>query len=158
MLLIDKAQTKCPDERKIAPCTCNDYYGPIRLGCKVSNIDDIKGLFQNISKALDANEKLIDEFLLADVTFSELPGHLFGDLTFKSVAFLNFTNLNYMDEQLFNGTETSIETIIFEKLNLTDRANMFKAINTLVNLRELILTEVDFHTIPENAFETHSKL
>ncbi|CAG2173364.1 unnamed protein product [Oppiella nova] len=155
---IKQVYSKCPVAATIKPCSCYDSGDSRSLSCYSANITDVKGLFQNISKALDEKDRQFDSLSLSLQSVAELPAQAFADIKFKKVSISGSKVLKHIDGDLLKGNSDSVIEFSASSLNLTDNLDIYNLVNSLEHLETLTLSRNNLNIIPENAFKEHKNL
>ncbi|CAG2172403.1 unnamed protein product [Oppiella nova] len=154
---LDQVHSKCPAPALLKPCQCNDDdVDATVLSCS-ENMADIKGHFENISKALDEKDRQFEALYISLSNATELPAEAFADLKFKQVL-IKGSNIKHIDPQIFKGTTDSVVELQLYWLSIANNSDIFDMINMLDNLEILLIADCNLHTIPENAFKEHKNL
>ena len=102
LLAIDKTSCVCPDISLLKPCSCKDD----NISCGGNEDIDLVKIFQTLSKKLTKDEKHFKEFYLNNTFITELKENTFSDITFKTITIIFCSNLNTINTNAFNTTDS----------------------------------------------------
>ncbi len=95
--------TQCPKPEIIHPCICTDSTqdNSSTIICKDTEFIDLKALLAKASKSVQ--QKNFTQFILENNPMDKIVYHVFSDLHFTKVHFINCTNLTVIDQEAFGG-------------------------------------------------------
>ncbi len=132
----------------IHPCTCSNQ----DIKC---NGENLKKIFENLSNNLNDDEKHFNEFKLCSST--EIEDHTFYDITFKRII-LDSDNLSIIRSNAFTSIAANVEFFqelfdskLGEELYVEE---LFNALMSLVNVKDIIFCFAHLKSIPDHAFKS----
>ena len=118
---------------------------------------NLKDNFIKMSQQLPEDGKHFYGFILYNSQISELEENVFSGISFEMILIFNSTNLNAININAFNGTESTIEyfystntPLINKDMNTTD---IFGVFSKLYNLKSLEILNSNIQEIPSYAFK-----
>jgi hypothetical protein len=95
--------TQCPKAEIIHPCVCTDSTqdNSSTIICKDTEFIDLRSLLAKASKSVQ--KKNFTQFILENNPMDKIVSHVFSDLHFTKVHFINCTNLTVIDQDAFGG-------------------------------------------------------
>jgi len=103
--------TQCPKAQIIHPCICTDSTqdNSSTIICNDTEFIDLKAILAKASKSLQ--RKNFTQFILENNPMNGIVSHVFSDLHFTKVHFINCTNLTNIDQEAFGGISYFISHI-----------------------------------------------
>ncbi len=152
--IIGYVSGECPAADLIKPCYCDRN----NICCGGHEFIDLKNLFHNLSSTLDKDKWHLNSFILNNTAIKELPENLFGDIIFDSIIIWDATNLSLIHTNAFNGTDLNGLNNQFNINNTTLKNSppthdIFHAISSLVNIKDVYLINNMIEEIPDYAFK-----
>ncbi len=145
---------ECPNPDLLKPCHCDKD----SIFCGGHNSIDLKNIFHNLSSTLKSDKKHFKSFSLNNTAIKELPENTFGDITFESLFISNAPNLTSIHTKAFSGTDTHRLTYEFNIYNTSlknspPNYDIFQAFSSMVNIKNIYLTQNKIEEIPDYAFK-----
>jgi hypothetical protein len=142
----------CPKPEVIYPCICNNQ----EILCRGGN-NNLKKIFENLSKNLTNDQKHFDTFELFD-NYTEIEDNTFYDITFKTISFINCNNLSIIRSNAFKSFAGNVE-IFYEDFDskLGEEPyveELFNALMSLVNVKKIEFCFAHLKSIPDHAFKS----
>jgi len=150
--------TQCPKAEVIHPCICTDSTqdNSSTIICKDTEFIDLRSLLAKASKSVQ--KKNFTQFILENNPMDKIVSHVFSDLHFTKVHFINCTNLTIIDQDAFGGQTPFMEELVFRNTPILNsppnELDLFDAVNRLPSLKTMDLSGTQLTTIPDDAFMT----
>jgi hypothetical protein len=143
----------CPDAELIEPCTCVFD----NFSCAGTTLYNYKTLFDRISKSLTPPEKVFRGIEISNEAITEIEDDEFRDLSFSEISIRNAKNLKRIYAHAFTNIADKITSFTQSGPSLLGDqdehvAELFQALSTLVNVKQIILGQTRLKFIPANAF------
>ncbi len=144
--------TECPKPEILKPCIC----AANAIFCEGDDPINLKTIFHQISSNLENGKKHFQAFYLTNKAVAELEESVFEDILFDSIHLDEAHNLSLIHTKAFARTESYIQDIRIYNTSLKNSPpnhDIFAAISSMENLKELTIGHSLIDEIPENAFQ-----
>ncbi len=151
----------CPAPELLKPCICN----ATGISCAGNEVFNLKHIFEAMDQKLNKSEKHFKQFQLSNTAIAQLEENTFYEITFDEIYIYNATKLKLINTNAFNAT--NLVTKYFRincdanhcnpsystpLINSPPNYDIFNALSSMINLREISLFRTNITEIPSNAF------
>jgi len=116
-----------------------------------------KKLFERVSTTLTINDKHFNTLFINNTAITEIEDDLFKDLTFNLIQLRDTTNLRKIHPHAFTASAATVLEFRQEGASLlgeddADIPDLFTALSSFSNIKQIILQATKLRSIPQTAF------